>query len=144
MTAERIALELPSDLDAPSVARKVVADHGADLAPSLVADAVLCVSEVVSNAVLHGRPRITLRLDTTRGGLGVEVTDHGDPLDPADLPPVDDASPHGRGLRIVAALSREWGVRPGVTEDLGPNKTVWFELYPEPEPEGTSAAVTPA
>lgn len=143
MVTHRITVEVPPSLDAPAFARAIVLEHGVDLDPSLVSDAVLCVSEVVSNAVQHGRPAITLRLDSGRGGLGVEVTDHGGPIDLDGLTPADDDSPGGRGLRIVDTLARAWGVRPGTTEEHGQNKTVWFELHPDPDPEATTAGTTP-
>lgn len=145
MTPERITVELPPNLDAPALARAVVESHGADLAPALVADAVLCVSEVVTNAVQYGRPEITLCLDTTRGGLGVEVTDHGGPFDVEAISPIDEVRAGGRGLHIVAALARAWGVRTGRTPESGVHKTVWFELQPaaggqQPSPAGPAGA----
>ena len=142
MTSHRITVELPPGLDAPAYARAIVAEHGVGLAPELVADAVLCVSEVVTNAVQYGRPAITLCLDTARGGLGVEVTDRGVPFDVDAIEPVDDVSPNGRGLHIVAALSRAWGVRPGEASDDGPGKTVWFELHPGPDVRPAAAGPT--
>jgi PAS domain S-box-containing protein len=86
-----------------------------------VADrAELLVSELVTNAVRHARGPVELRM--VRGAsLLVEVTD------PVPDPPRErTASPDdegGRGLPLVARLSRRWGTR---REPAG--KTVWFEL----------------
>lgn len=87
-------------------------------------DAVLCLSELASNACLHSRSRhpggiFTVRAELSAQGLRVEVRDDGGPW-------VWPAQPdeHGRGLLIVASLARAWG-RSGDSEC---GWTVWFEL----------------
>jgi len=93
----------------------------------LVANAALAMSEVVTNAILHGRPPITLRLRGTRDHPRVEVRD-ASPEPPA-LPhaqieqefPLELAT-FGRGLSIVANSSLAWGA-----ERDGAGKMVWFE-----------------
>ncbi|MFH8972604.1 SpoIIE family protein phosphatase [Streptomyces sp. NPDC017890] len=92
----------------------------------LAADALVVVSELVTNAVVHAGTdvEVVCRLEET-GTLVVEATDHH----PARAPRGgDDETPHeipeyGRGLRLVAALSEAWGItyRPGT-------KTVWARL----------------
>ncbi|RCG20965.1 ATP-binding protein [Sphaerisporangium album] len=87
----------------------------------LADDIVLATSEVLGNAVSHGRPPIRLTLRLSGETLCAEVTDHG-----AGLPErrgADDDAEHGRGLRIVEALCDEWGVQPALG---GQAKTVWF------------------
>ena len=89
------------------------------------ADAVVCLSGLVSNAVLHsrsGRPggTFTVRIHTTRDGyLRVEVDDQGGPgiLQPSRNPQ------RGHGLRIVSELSRACGV---AGDHSG--RTLWFEI----------------
>lgn len=93
-----------------------------DLAP-LAEDAALIVTELVANAVAHGRgPSIRLTVTFPEQKLvRLAVTDnnHGKPQVTAPGP--DDES--GRGLQIVAALSRRWGV------DFRPrHKHVWAEV----------------
>jgi serine phosphatase RsbU (regulator of sigma subunit)/anti-sigma regulatory factor (Ser/Thr protein kinase) len=89
---------------------------------SVLADnAELMVGELVTNAVRHAHShRIELRL--VRGDtLLCEVDD-----DDHTLPMLVSAGPgdeFGRGLRLVSALSREWGA-----SRTGAGKTVWFEL----------------
>ncbi|MFE5791959.1 ATP-binding protein [Streptomyces sp. NPDC056503] len=84
------------------------------------------VAELANNAVTHGHvPGRDFRLRTiaTGAALRIEVTDtRGDrvPLLPGRSP----AAGSGRGLLLVEALSRGWGVRPGPA----PQKTVWAEL----------------
>ncbi|WP_425577997.1 ATP-binding protein [Streptomyces glaucus] len=98
-------------------------------------DAVLVVTELASNAVTHAVPRTAA--DGT--GIGLLIALHPGRLtlsvsDPADAPPVyapPDASAleeHGRGLRIVDALSEEWGWAP--RRPAG--KTVWARLSTRP------------
>jgi anti-sigma regulatory factor (Ser/Thr protein kinase) len=86
-----------------------------------VYDAELAVSEIVTNAVLHGREPITLRLFVTGTGVRVEVHD-GSPVSPA-FSMLDPTAVTGRGLLLVSAVSDGWGVDP---DDHG--KTVWFVL----------------
>jgi anti-sigma regulatory factor (Ser/Thr protein kinase) len=85
-------------------------------------DTVLMVSELVTNAVRHGRGstvRMTARV--RRGSLHVEIVDGGDGFEAPDRP-AHPTSPGGRGLRIVGSLSDDWGVYEG-------NSThVWFVL----------------
>src|SRR5690606_36007816 len=85
--------------------------------------AELLVSELVTNALRHGRPPMALRLRTHNGqSLRIEVLDgaaDGEPV-PTEAPP--DAVT-GRGLGIVAALARRWG-----TESVPGGKLVWAEL----------------
>ncbi|NYO26435.1 ATP-binding protein, partial [Salmonella enterica] len=81
-------------------------------------DAVLLVSELVSNAILHGRPPIELRLRRAARDLLVEVDDGATVL-PRKLRPTPDDE-HGRGLVIASLLADRWGTRP-----LRDGKSVW-------------------
>ncbi|MFE0633228.1 ATP-binding protein [Streptomyces sp. NPDC058864] len=86
-------------------------------------DAVLVVSELVTNAVTHGTSPAELCLvpGEDRRGLRIVVTDAGPAAcgDGECVPPDE----HGRGLPIVAALASDHGmtVRHGAT-------TCWAEL----------------
>jgi anti-sigma regulatory factor (Ser/Thr protein kinase) len=92
-------------------------------------DAALAVSEVVTNAVLHGREPITLRLRVLEHCIRVEVHD-GSPVSPA-FSMLDPTAVTGRGLLLVSAAADSWGVDP---DDHG--KTVWFALdHDRPDPE---------
>ncbi|MFE4649198.1 ATP-binding protein [Streptomyces sp. NBC_01550] len=98
---------------------------------SVVDDAVLILSELLSNACRHGRPlgrhtdvgdgdvRAAWSVDGT-GGLTVEVTDGGGPTRPIPATPSVTAR-GGRGLNIISALAEEWGVRDSSSGEV----TVW-------------------
>lgn len=86
--------------------------------------AVLLVSELVTNAVLHARtcsPTIMLRLEVALTKLRIEVTD-ADPRWPQPRRPIG-LDESGFGFVLVEALAREWGLR--VTTA---GKAVWAEL----------------
>ncbi|MFC5073290.1 ATP-binding protein [Kitasatospora cinereorecta] len=98
---------------------------------TVVDDAVLILSELLSNACRHGRPlgqhtevgdgdiRAAWRVDRA-GGLTVEVTDGGGPTRPVPATPSVTAR-GGRGLNIISALAEKWGVR----DDTSGEVTVW-------------------
>ena len=86
-------------------------------------DAALMVSELVTNALVHGRPGITLRLSFERNCLVVAVGDRGEGLVTCNAPEPEQSS--GRGLVVVDALSTRWGV----SRTRGQaGKQVWFEV----------------
>lgn len=84
-------------------------------------DGVLAVSELVTNAVLHGREPIVLRLSRSEDCVRVEVQD-GSAVSPS-FSMLDPTAVTGRGLMLISAASDRWGVEP-VTH----GKQVWFEL----------------
>ncbi|MEU9454690.1 ATP-binding protein [Streptomyces sp. NPDC048277] len=101
---------------------------------SVIDDAVLILSELLSNACKHGRPlgdalagdgdvRAAWRVDP-RGRLIVEVTDGGGPTRPAPMTPSVTAH-GGRGLNIITALAADWGVR----DDARGEVTVWVVVH---------------
>ena len=85
------------------------------------ADLLLCVSEVVTNAVRHAGPPHSLRLSQAGDTLRVEVAD-AEQQAPI-LNQQDPLATSGRGLRILDQLATRWGSEP--TED---GKAVWFEF----------------
>jgi len=125
--SDAVLVELPAEPSAVAIARSFVAEYASGLDPVLRDDAELLVSELVSNAVQHGRPSISLRVRTDPPGIGIEVQDEGPDL--PSLPPEEPTTdrPSGRGLRIVAALASDWGVQ---SADGGLGKVVWFTLEP--------------
>jgi hypothetical protein len=89
---------------------------------TVAADAVLIVSELLTNAVLHVGGPIELELDSTDTALRIAVTD-SDPTPPTPRPEHQPGLPGGHGLYMIEQLSDRWGV---VVRDDG--KTVWAEL----------------
>lgn len=110
-------------------------------------DAVLCLSELVANAVMHSnsaRPggQCTVAVQVCPGWLRVEVRDQGGPWHGPLPGPAVPASPgpaspgptvpgdpglggqHGRGLQIVAALADRWGRSGDSSRGWG----VWYEM----------------
>ncbi|MFF0199516.1 SpoIIE family protein phosphatase [Streptomyces sp. NPDC005017] len=96
---------------------------GADLlGERLAGDALVVVSELVTNAVVHTGTDVELacRLEPDNGSLVVEVSDRH----PA-RPSVGAGESHeyGGGLRLVAGLAESWGVT-----YRGGARTVWARL----------------
>lgn len=83
---------------------------------------VLLTSELVTNAVLYARTAITIVIELTAERVRVEVIDNN-PLPPVARAADEDAT-SGRGLALVEALSRAWGVD-NLPHD---GKRVWFEV----------------
>lgn len=121
-TTPRAERELPVSHEAPSMARQFLrsatcAEHHS----TVVDDAVLLVSELVTNSVLYGGPPVVVAVDCDGDALQVRVRDGS-----ASLPSRREATTsdeNGRGLQLVADLSSAWGVDP---EPNG--KHVWFVL----------------
>lgn len=93
--------------------------------PALAGDAALVVSELMTNALLHGSIRgrlIRVRLTVTAAVLRVEVSDPRGERVPCPRE-VTGEDQFGRGLLLVGALAERWGVGP--REGVG--KTVWAE-----------------
>ncbi|MFF3329649.1 SpoIIE family protein phosphatase [Streptomyces sp. NPDC002888] len=121
----RAALEEWTDLGLPGTAY---------VTERLAEDAMLVVSELVTNAVVHAGTDVELvcGLDET-GAVVVEVSDHHPSRAPRDGAPETpyDTPEYGRGLRLVSALSETWGVtfRRGA-------KTVWARIPADGEGYG--------
>jgi anti-sigma regulatory factor (Ser/Thr protein kinase) len=90
-------------------------------APEQRGVATLIVSELVTNAVIHGREPIYLELQIRGDALHIEVYD-ADANAAGVVPPSPrtDTNAGGRGLRIVDVLAQEWGVKL-----IGRGKAVW-------------------
>ncbi len=109
----------------PAAARRVVQEAlmrgGLEL---VLDDALLLVTELVTNAVVHAGTDVELQVDVGVGTVRVEVVDHGagaPPLLASSVPAADREG--GRGIFLLDKLAHEWGTRhfPG-------GKSVWFTL----------------
>jgi anti-sigma regulatory factor (Ser/Thr protein kinase) len=116
-----VEVELPRDASAAGQARRLVGDRvAAELGSEELDRARLLVSELVTNAVLHGLGAITLRARLDADRLLVEVSDEGSGFERA-IRQNDLEQLGGWGLSIVDAEASRWGVHEGTTH-------VWFEI----------------
>lgn len=101
---------------------------------SLISDAVLIASELVTNAINHGTTpaagqpggQVELTWSYQVSRLICVITDQVP--EPPIVAPADDEAESGHGLRIVAALSAAWGWTMLGTGE----KAVWAALHLPP------------
>ncbi|MDX6359609.1 MAG: hypothetical protein QOH37_2663 [Nocardioidaceae bacterium] len=94
-----------------------------DVDQDITDTAVLCVSELVTNAVIHSHTECSVRMVLEPNVLTTTVHDHGARDVTAPEPLDDPLRIHGRGLQLVEALASRWGYE--LDED---GTTVWFVL----------------
>jgi anti-sigma regulatory factor (Ser/Thr protein kinase) len=142
----RYRTEVPADPSQVRTARRwTEATLGRWGLPEVAEDAVLLVSELVTNAVRAAErwtaplPSIGLELEWDGSRLRIEVTDRFTDSRPSR----DDATPtgaeSGRGLQVVAGLADRWG---WYGRDGG--KTVWCETTPLLAPRVSARATATA
>ena len=118
MPATALDTTLPRSTDSIATARRLVNEHSSTLTSQERRDAVLMVSELVTNAVVYGIGTISLRINVQADALRIEVSDHCNvALAPTPTPGADG----GWGLAVVDQLAIDWGVLEGRT-------TVWFTI----------------
>jgi serine/threonine-protein kinase RsbW len=115
--------DFPGVADQVGEARRFPARHLDGL--SLAEDAVLCMSELAANAVIHSNSRLpggsfTVQVSRSHAGrYRIEVIDQGGPWKQDS----DPDEQHGRGLMIVTSLATSWGIAGGQH-----SRSAWFEL----------------
>ena len=118
---EPIVLSLDRTVDAPRRARDEIRALTAELGEERSEDAMLLVSELVTNAVKYGgEGPVEIVLDRTGGRARFTVRDRGGP---GPLPEIREPGKAGggHGLRLVDSIADRWGVEHGST-------IVWFEF----------------
>jgi len=133
-TADEFVIELTGGVYAGAAARRAVMAHVPELPEPLDGDVLLLVTELVTNAVVHGRvgPEGSVRLECRREGdrLRFLVSDPGTRLLSNGGPPAvtpqganGDRPASGWGLVLVERIAERWGVLAAP-----PGTCVWFEV----------------
>ncbi len=113
---------LPARPQSVRVARAFVVSSVSSCGCEQLGDvAELLVSEMVTNAVVHGDGEVAVRVLGNGECVRVEVDDRC--ADPAVLRHPGAAATSGRGMMLVSELADRWGNEAGEH-----GKTVWFEL----------------
>jgi len=124
-----VILELRAVLEAVpeqvAEARRLVADYLREHGDDDGDVAVLLTSELVTNAILHGRAPLELRASAVGSALRVEIHDQDPTRPPVLRHDADLTEVGGRGLQLVDTLADRWG---WAADPTGDGKVVWFEL----------------
>ena len=124
----RAPLEIPHERTGVRLARHTIADQltAVGVRDEACDDALLVLSELVSNAVTHAAPlpngRIAVGWTVLDDALHLEITDGGSVTSP-QAGVAAPLSGSGRGLDIVRRICRAWGVTPGER-----SVTVWADV----------------
>jgi anti-sigma regulatory factor (Ser/Thr protein kinase) len=120
-TTSRLPPVLASAANARHIVRDVLVHAGVDRW-AVIDTAMLLVSELVTNAVVHARTPVEVRIAVGDDVVRVEARDGS--TSPPRRVRVGAGATHGRGLALIEQLATTWG---SITEADG--KTVWFELH---------------
>lgn len=116
-----VEVELTRDVSSSARARRLVEELCAATVEGVELDtAKLLVSELVTNALVHGQGVITLRMDLDEDRLLVELVDEGSGF-AWTVSQGDFGQLGGWGLQLVDAQASRWGLHEGTTH-------VWFEI----------------
>jgi anti-sigma regulatory factor (Ser/Thr protein kinase) len=116
-----VSAGLPRDRTCSAVARRLLDEHARrELRDEERNKVMLIVSELVSNAFVHGQGTIVLSVRRVDDVLRIEVRDEGRPAR-IDVVPEEQRSNRGRGLWIVEQLASDWGTVEGTGR-------VWAEV----------------
>ena len=115
-----LRLVFDSDAASPRMVRRAFAARCSD--QGRVDALLLCLSEVVTNAVLHAGTGGSVIVSELPDGLRVEVSD-GSAARPVRRH-FQELSPTGRGLHLLDQLTDRWGI----DSVSSGGKVVWFEI----------------
>jgi anti-sigma regulatory factor (Ser/Thr protein kinase) len=116
-------IELHPSASSPARARRFLSERSTawSLPEPLGDQLALVASELVTNAVLHAHTPLTLTVELRDDHVRVSVRDGSSA--PAALRHYRQDALTGRGLGVIAAVSRAWGVEPAVD-----GKVIWAEF----------------
>ncbi|WP_319458548.1 SpoIIE family protein phosphatase [Micromonospora sp. RTP1Z1] len=117
-------MEVPAEPTAPSRVRHWLTAQLTEwrVPEAVVGAAVLCTSELTTNALLHAGTAARVDIDLSAERLLVSVADSGT-RGTVSRAQTDMLSSRGRGLGLIEELSDAWGTDPTVR-----GSTVWFEI----------------
>ena len=117
-----VTFDIPRDSTAPFAARRAIEGLTDRIAPDVVPDVKLLVSELITNSVKYGgNGEVTLKVEAEDPRrLRIEVIDQGVGFVPVarDRPATEVG---GWGLHLTEHLTDRWGTHEGSTH-------VWFEM----------------
>ena len=120
LTVETLPPSSQSASRARTLVRAVLHESGRD---DVLDEAMLLVTELVTNSVIHAGTQLELRIELHETRVRVEVVDHS----PGSLPLITrtptELREGGRGIFLLDALATEWGTR-----HFSSGKSVWFAL----------------
>ncbi|MFF0720045.1 SpoIIE family protein phosphatase [Micromonospora sp. NPDC003816] len=122
-------MEVPAEPTAPSRVRHWMTALLTEwrVAESVIGAAVLCTSELTTNALLHAGTEALVEIDLSPERLLVSVADSGS-RGTVTRARTDTLSSRGRGLGLIEELTDAWGTDPTVR-----GSTVWFEILLPPD-----------
>ncbi|MET0819765.1 MAG: ATP-binding protein [Aeromicrobium sp.] len=117
--------DMPPDPSAVGEARRFLRATLTDwsIAPDTTDQAVLCLSELATNALIHTGGGCHVRVELHDGVLTTRVHDNGGTVEPRVRAADDSLHGNGHGLRLVDALVDSWG-----RETHAHSAAVWFAL----------------
>ena len=121
-------VQLPARPASAALVRRHLAQEliASEIASSVTDDAMLIVSELITNSIRHARPlpdgSVTVAWSVSDDGVTLRVTDGGAEGRPRPRTPGPEET-SGRGLALVEALAARWGI-----EDSADSTTVWAQL----------------
>ncbi|AVT40434.1 SpoIIE family protein phosphatase [Plantactinospora sp. BB1] len=118
------SMEVPAEPTAPGRVRHWMAGqlNQWGVPEQVVGAAVLCTSELTTNALLHAGTAARVEIDLSPERLLVSVADSGT-RGAVTRARTEKLSSRGRGLGLIEQLSDAWGTDPTVR-----GSTVWFEM----------------
>ncbi|MCI4065336.1 SpoIIE family protein phosphatase [Micromonospora sp. R77] len=118
------SMEVPAEPTAPSRVRHWLTAQLTEwrVPEGVIGAAVLCTSELTTNALLHAGTAARVEIDLSAERLLVSVADSGT-RGTVTRAQTDTLSSRGRGLGLIEELSDAWGTDPTVR-----GSTVWFEI----------------